>query len=173
MKGEAGAAEEDEANEAAGAVEAVGTAGERSNLTVEALRRSVAQAGGDEGEDAIEVPPNRPRELLERREARARRPAAPRDELLSRDADLSPAEDLSEGFLEQVGAVQGPVRALDLGELVALDGGEVPGILEQRPAVFFSGTASGDPANERTCSRRTWSTASCARRCTWKRSKTI
>ena len=65
MKGETGAAEEDEANEAAGAVEAVSAPGERSNLPIEALGGAVAQARRDEGEDAVEVTPDRASELLE------------------------------------------------------------------------------------------------------------
>src|SRR5204863_4182317 len=50
------------------------------------------------------------------------------------DADLATTEDLGERFLEQIGAIERPIGALNLGELVAFDGGEIPGILEQRPA---------------------------------------
>ena len=42
MKREAGAAEEDEADEAAGAVKSVGASSDRSNLSVEALDGPVA-----------------------------------------------------------------------------------------------------------------------------------
>jgi len=115
-------------------VEAIGTSREGSNLAVEALGRAIAQAGGNEGEYPIEVPADRLRELLEGREARARRPATPRHELPPRGLDLPTAEDLGEGHLEQVRPVQRPVGTLDVGELVALGSREIPGILQQRPA---------------------------------------
>ena len=124
MKDEAGAAEEDEADETTGAVEAVSAPGQCSNLPVEALRWAVAEAGGNEGENAVKVAADGLGEPFERPQARPRCPSAPRDELLSGDANLTTAQDLREGLLEQVGAIQGPVRTLDLSELVALDGGD-------------------------------------------------
>lgn len=151
----AGAAEEDEANEAAGAVEAVGASREGANLAVEAFRWPVAETGSDEGEDAVEVTADRLRELLEGRQARTRRPATPGQELFPRHANLLPAEDLGERLLEQIRAVQRPIRALDRRELVAVDGREIPRILSSAQPVFFSDAAPSEPASTRTCSRRT------------------
>jgi hypothetical protein len=55
VKDEAGAAEEDEVDETGGAVNAVSTAGDGSDLAVEALDAAVAEACRDEREDAFDA----------------------------------------------------------------------------------------------------------------------
>ena len=87
MKDEAGTAKENEADEAAGTIEAVGPAGESPELPVEAFDLAVAQADGNEGEDAFQVTADGSIELLERREPLASGPPAPMDEILSGDVD--------------------------------------------------------------------------------------
>lgn len=82
VKSEAGTAEEDQADEAAGAVEAVGASRDRSDLAVEAFDGTVAEAGSHEADDALEVTAQGSGEFLERREPRAPRPADPVAQLL-------------------------------------------------------------------------------------------
>jgi hypothetical protein len=129
---QSGAAEEEQADEAVGIVEAEGASGDGAGLAVEALDAAVVQAGGDVGDDAVEVGADGLRELLEGPEARPSRPADPILEATAGDVDLAAVEDLGERLLEQVGAVERLVGLLDDGELGLLVDGEVPGVLLQR-----------------------------------------
>ena len=81
------------------------------------------------------------------------------------------AEDLAQLLLEQVGAVEGPVEALDVGELCLLAIGQVLGVLPEREAGALQ--LAGDlvlslPARLLQTSRRTSSSASVASATTWK-----
>lgn len=111
----------------------VGAAGDGSDLSVEALDATVAEAGGDEGEDAFEVAADGPRDPLERPQAGAHGPTAPFQQLRASNVQLPPLEDRGQSLLEHVGAKERSVGALDVGELVMFAVGEIPRVLEQRP----------------------------------------
>ncbi len=97
-------------------MEAVGAARDGADLAVQALARSVREPGGDVAEDAIDVLADRPGDLAERFEPGVQGPADPVEELLPGDSGLPAAEDVGEGLLEQVGAVQRAVVALDVND---------------------------------------------------------
>jgi hypothetical protein len=140
-------------------VEAVGAARDGADLAVESLAAAVREARGDVAEDAIEVLADRAGDPLERREPGVQGPADPVEELLPGDSGLAAAVDVGEGLLEQVGAVQGSVVALDEREPLGLRLREVPRVLLQGEAGLLDrGTLVG-AAQPRICSR-TWSRAS-------------
>ena len=63
---EAGAAKEDESDEAGWVMESIGAAGDGADLSIEALDAAVVEAGGHVADDAFEVGRDGPGELLER-----------------------------------------------------------------------------------------------------------
>src|SRR5262245_14985634 len=126
---DARAAEEDETDEAPGAMEAVRAARDRPDLAIHALSRTVRQARGDVREDALEVRLDRAGDLLERLEPGPVCPIGPLEKLCPSDIDLPTIEYSGERLFEQVRTVKGPVASLYLRELLELGLRQVPGIL--------------------------------------------
>src|SRR5664279_1288671 len=116
------AAEEDEADEGAGAVEAVGPAGDDSDLAIESFGTPVVEPGGHDGNDAINVFADCPRGSLEGLEPGAKCPADPLLQFFADDVDLATAQDVAQARLEQVGSIEATVVSLDHGKPLGLDG---------------------------------------------------
>lgn len=128
---EVGEGEHRQGDEGVGAVEAEGAAGDQPDLGVDRLDTRVGEAVLDCGQDPGALLGDGAGELDERRQAASARPLDPA--VQERDGRISGEPvDLPELFLEQVGAIEPAVGGLDVGELGALAGGEVLGVLPQR-----------------------------------------
>src|SRR5271166_7138399 len=92
QKGDPGAAEEDERDQVAGRMEAVGPARDGSDLPVHPLGAPIVEAKRDVREDAFEVILDRASELLEGLDARSVGPADPLAKLDARDVDIQTIE---------------------------------------------------------------------------------
>ena len=106
-------------------------AGDEPDLGVELFDAGVGQAVLDRREDPVTLHDDRAGELDERRQPAPPRPLQPTVEqsLGGRGRELV---NLAQLFLEQVGAVEPGVGALDLSELGGLAVGEVLGVLPDR-----------------------------------------
>ncbi len=131
------AAQEEHTYQGIRAVKSEGASGDHSQLVVEAFDEAVGEPGFDIGEDAVFVFADSLCGCNERPEFGSGGPGEPTVQLLSGLVLGGFVEDGGEGFLEQVGAVEGGVVLLDSGELVPLLGGEIPGILEQGVSGFL------------------------------------
>jgi len=120
-------------------VKAIRAPGDEPCLVVEALGRSVAQARADVGEDAGRELLDGARELHEGLESAPRGPVAPAAQLSGCNTGLPTPEDVGEPFLQQVGAEDALVGALQVGELRSFCRVEVPRALQQRPARALDG----------------------------------
>jgi len=133
------ATKEDEGGEARGVVEAVGAAGDGSDLSIHTFAPTVGQPSRDVREDALGVLAHGAGELLKRSELRSGSPIDPLSKLGASYVDLVAIEDPRECLLEEVCTVERSVVLLDFGESLRLWLREIPGILLQSEASVLDG----------------------------------
>src|SRR5205807_5065064 len=115
---------------------AVASVVDQADLRVESLQLRVRQAEPDGVEDAVAVGSDRLGELDHGGDAAAAGPGEPGVEALG-GLGRAGTVDVSEGLLDQVGAVQGAVLGLELLQDLALRGLQLVGVLQQCPAGAF------------------------------------
>jgi hypothetical protein len=132
--GYAAAAKKEHGDQRPCAVKAEGPAGDHSQLVVKPLGHTIGELGFDVGEDTVFVFADRAGRLDEWFELGAGGPGEPPVQSFLGRLDGRLVEDVGEGFLEQVGAVERCIVFLNGAELVPLLGAEVPGSPEQHEA---------------------------------------
>jgi hypothetical protein len=121
IEGDPATAEEEHGDEWLGPVKAKGAASDHAEAGVEALDDGVGQAIPDVSDDAVEVLSNCPGDPDERLQPGPGGPTEPLLEGTLGSSRLLVVEGLSQGLLEQVGAVERGVGALEFVEPLALD----------------------------------------------------
>ena len=137
IDGNAAAAKKEHSNQGACAVETEGASGDHSQLVIESFDEAVGEFRRNVSEDAGLVLTNRPCDLDEGFELGAGSPGEPTLQLAGGVIRGGFQEYRSEGFLEQVSAIEGCIVLLDSGEFVPLFVGKVPRVFEQGvPGLF-------------------------------------
>ena len=114
-------------------MEAVSPTGDDPDLAVEALGATIVEPDGHDGEDAFEVLLDGLGHPLERREPGTTCPTDPLEELAADDVNLAPSQDVHQGLLEKVSAIEAAVCFLKECEALLLQAGQVPWVLEAAP----------------------------------------
>src|SRR5688572_7848920 len=131
------AAQSDHCHEVLNVLEAVGSRGHDTNLSVESFGTRVGMPCMDIGTDALEVIRDRVRRFQEWRGAFLVDPPQPVHEQVVDVVRGGGVEDGDQALLHQVGLVEGMVLRLELPELASSNGVELPrGTLESEPGLL-------------------------------------
>ena len=138
--GDTAATEEEHGNKGSCAVKAEGSSSDHSQFVVETLGHAVGELCFDIGEDSVFVLTDSSGGFYERCQFGAGSPCEPAVQFLFGGIGGCFVEDIGEGFLEQVGAIERSVVFLDRREFAPFLGAEVPWTFEQGKAGFLDCT---------------------------------
>src|SRR5580692_5832421 len=155
QKGDPGAAEEDERDQVAGRMEAIGPARDGSDLPVRPLGAPIVEAKRDVREDAFEVILDRASELLEGFEARPVGPANPLAKLDARDVDIQTIDVARVKLREWIGWADRS-RLEPFKKLARTVKDHFEGILAYIPLRLNNGRTEGTNGKIRTITRRSY-----------------